>query len=92
MAPEGVKIQFLTSDIMREKNPGALVQFESLAFEIMDSRPEIEIRCAPKGMFHGRYLLTKPFRWNIDYSLKDAGKKDTRFSDVSIEETKEMVE
>lgn len=92
IAPEEVPVKLLTSNVIGENNPLALIRFESLAFEMMSARPELEIRYAPKGTFHGRYLLTKPFGWNIDYSLKDAGKKDTRFSDMSREETKEQID
>jgi hypothetical protein len=88
MTPTGIPIQFLTSKHMSKEN---VRKFEKAARELMKTRPELEIRYAPPGSFHGRYLLTRPFGWNIDYSIKNAGEKDTHFSDLGVKDTKERV-
>jgi hypothetical protein len=89
MTSRDVPAYLLTSSQMSKKNVKGL---EEAIHELKNEREEFEARYAPRGYLHGRYILTKPFGWSIDHSIKDAGRKETRISSLGIDETKKMVE
>lgn len=87
-APEGIPVKWLTMNQMNKKD---LIEFEAIASRLVQLRPEIEIRYAPKGALHDRFLLTEPHGWTLGQSIKDIGKKLGAVNPLSKDDTDEAV-
>ena len=86
-APEGIPIRLLTCNTGgADKEKRFLRACKNLKVE----RSGFEIRKCDSKLIHDRFILTKNKGWTIGASLKDAGKKLTMITEMSIETSKKM--
>jgi len=86
--PKGLPIKWLT---MRLYDKEKQAVFEALALRLIRARPEIEIRYAPIGKLHDRYILTDPFGWALGQSIKDIGNKLGSIHPLTVQGTLDIV-
>lgn len=88
-APDNIPVKFLTG---RYKDEKQAAQFEAVAIRTMQLYPNIQIRYAPKDLFHDRFLFTEPHGWALGQSIKDIGNKLGTINALTIEATKQAVQ
>lgn len=89
-APESIEIRLLTTNLDFRKD--AIRAFEAMAAVFREERSSFEVRYAPKGLLHDRFILTKPAGYHLGQSIKDFGKKHSRISELSVKETEDEVD
>ena len=80
--PAGVPVQFLTCPPLKESERAG---FEALARRLMSDRHEIQIRYAPEGVLHDRFISSQNGTWLLGHSIKDVGKKLSTINPASKE-------
>jgi len=80
--PAGQPVQFLTRPPQKESERAG---FEALARRLMSDRHEIQIRYAPEGVLHDRFISSQNGTWLLGQSIKDVGKKLSTINPASKE-------
>jgi len=80
--PAGQPVQFLTCPPLKDSER---LGFEALARRLMSDRHEIQIRYAPEGVLHDRFISSQNGTWLLGHSIKDVGKKLSTISPASKE-------
>jgi hypothetical protein len=88
-APRNLRIRVLTMNLVSNRN---INDFETSLIEVMRTHSDVKARYAPKGNLHDRFILTRPYGWSLGQSIKDLGKKISRVSSLSVEETETLLE
>ncbi|MGV9169387.1 MAG: hypothetical protein ACOC38_05525 [Promethearchaeia archaeon] len=57
------------------RNKSKRAEFETLAKKLTRDRPKTEVRYAPRGMLHDRFIITENQIWHVGHSIKDIGNK-----------------
>ncbi len=88
-APEGIDVKWLTMKLYDKQKQA---EFQAIALRLIRTRKEIEIRYAPKGKLHDRYILTEPYGWALGQSIKDIGNKLGSIHQLLEQDKSEIVE
>lgn len=88
-APKGITIRLLTTNLGYNKD--VIRAFEAMVHNFKEGSPEFEVRYAPKGLLHDRFILTLPVGYHLGQSIKDFGNKHSRISELSMKETEGQI-
>jgi hypothetical protein len=86
-SPRNQPVMLLTNPPQRNKERA---EFEVLAKKLMKDRPKVNVRYAPRGTLHDRFILTETEAWLVGHSIKDIGNKLSMITPIGPDEAERI--